>query len=152
MKEDRIVIRKIIGVAGAIVMFFGMFASAKRYIGPESNFFELGSGSWLLAVIAIVTLIFSVTNLHKWIWIPCLSAFAFMGYMLHRLQVEYLEMKVGLEQEIAGKFFVNLERSINNLQLSRYEIVPDAWVAISVGALIVLASQLVKVESDAQKQ
>ena len=126
MKEDRVAIRKIIGTSGAIVMFFGMFASAKRYIGSDSNFFELGYGSWILAVIAMVALIFSIVNLHKWIWIPCLSAVAFMGYMLHRLQVEYLEIKIRMEQEVAGQFFVELARSVNALELSRYEIVPDA--------------------------
>jgi hypothetical protein len=117
MKEDRTVIRQIVGALGAVVMFLGMFATAKRYIGHDSSFFELGYGSWVLAAIAVVALIFSVSKLYRWVWAPCLSAFAFLGYMLHKLQVEYLEIKISMEREAAGSFFVDLERSVNDLQL-----------------------------------
>ncbi|NTW99662.1 MAG: hypothetical protein HGB35_07010 [Geobacteraceae bacterium] len=152
MKEDRTVIRKTVGALGAAVMFFGMFATAKRYTGYATSFFELGYGSWLLAPIAVIALFLSASKLYRWVWAPSLSSFAFMGYMLYKLQVEYLELKISMEREVAGSFFVDLERSVNDLQLSMYKIIPDAWVIISIGALITLGSMLIRVDKEAPKQ
>lgn len=142
--ETREPIKQVVGVLGAVIMLLGMFANAKQYLYHSESLVEIGNGSWTVALFAVIALFLAATKLHKWQWIPCVLAVANLGFLLHRLQVEFLEMKVRMEEEAGNNYFVGLARSVNQMYADTYTIVPDAWLIISAGILMIIASMLIK--------
>ena len=127
-------------------MFLGIFANAKQFMYRDESFLDVGNGSWTIAVIAILSLTLSVAKKHQWQWIPSVLAIADLGFILHRLQVEYLEMRIRMEKDAGDNYFLDLARSVYRAEADTYKIIPDAWIVIGIGILFIIASMLIKLK------
>ncbi len=133
--------RKLLGVAGSVILFLGVFMPivSLPMVG-NVNFFQNGEGDGtLILLIALLSILFSLREAFKWLWF---TGVASVGILL--LTLIAFHSRIGLvKQQMESQLADNPFRGLADIALQSVQL-QWGWAVLMVGAVMIVAAAAMK--------
>jgi zinc-ribbon domain len=133
--------RKLLGLAGAAVLFVGVFIPILSVpIVGSINYFQNGRGDGVIIVVfALLAALFSARRAYRLLWIPGLACLALLVYTFISVQSKLAEAKAAMTADLADNPFKGVAEAIaGSIQLQW------GWAVLVLGAVLLLVAAVMR--------
>lgn len=133
--------RQLVGLAGALVLFVGVFAPLVSVpIMGSMNYFQNGKGDGVvILVFAGISVLLCLTRRYKGLWLTGAGSIAVLLFTFVNFQNKLGGMKAQMDRDLAGNPFRGLaDVAVQSVQLQW------GWAVLIVGAVILMIAAAMK--------
>jgi hypothetical protein len=137
--------RQLLGLIGSIILFIGVFTPIISIpIVGNMNYFQNGTGDGVIVlVLAVISIVLSVTKKYKWLLITGLASLALLIITFINFQVRISSARSSMKDSMANNPFGGLgEALFNSVQIQW------GWAILIIGAGFLIAASLLKDKVD----
>jgi hypothetical protein len=133
--------KQILGLAGSIVLFVGVFAPIVSLpIVGSMNYFQNGQGDGVIVLIlAVLSLVLVLLKRYRWLWLTGLLSLGMLVYTFDNFRMKMAQMTADMETKMANNPFKGIaSTAMQSVQIQW------GWALLIVGAGLLIAAAAVK--------